>query len=207
MKWWDPVIELMIRLKSNSLQLDSFVFFFLRHLIFFVCHTNRNSYFYCRKWFFFCCWCYFDCFVCSSCGSQWGRLISGCKWTYMALKIERWKHPLCYSYICFILLYVRLMYVMGEVALKLFFMYFLFISLSGRSRAGFIWWRRVSLLFHKRSERSILLLFCCFILIGHAALMPMKQVFKLIYVLSNQIFFVKNTDSDNQIISKWYQNV
>lgn len=156
MKWWDPVIELMIRLKSNSLQLDSFVFFFLRHLIFFVCHTNRNSYFYCRKWFFFCCWCYFDCFVCSSCGSQWGRLISGCKWTFMALKIERWKHPLCYSYICFILLYVRLMYVMGEVALKLFFMYFLFISLSGRSRAGFIWWRRVSLLFHKRSERSIL---------------------------------------------------
>lgn len=156
MKWWDPVIELMICLKSNSLQLDSFVFFFLRHLIFFVCHTNRNSYFYCRKWFFFCCWCYFDCFVCSSCGSQWGRLISGCKWTFMALKIERWKHPLCYSYICFILLYVRLMYVMGEVALKLFFMYFLFISLSGRSRAGFIWWRRVSLLFHKRSERSIL---------------------------------------------------
>lgn len=156
MKWWDPVIELMIRLKSNSLQLDSFVFFFSRHLIFFVCHTNRNSYFYCRKWFFFCCWCYFDCFVCSSCGSQWGRLISGCKWTFMALKIERWKHPLCYSYICFILLYVRLMYVMGEVALKLFFMYFLFISLSGRSRAGFIWWRRVSLLFHKRSERSIL---------------------------------------------------
>lgn len=139
MKWWDPVIELMIRLKSNSLQLDSFVFFFLRHLIFFVCHTNRNSYFYCRKWFFCCCWCYFDCFVWSSCGTQWGRLISGCKWTYMALKIERWKHPLCYSYICFILLYVRLMYVMGEVALKLFFMYFLFISLSGRSRAGFIW--------------------------------------------------------------------